>query len=120
MKHAVLGAGGVGGLMAGALARAGHPVTLIVRTDHPARLSVESRVLGNFEVGVDSVRRLAEPVDVLWVTVKATQLEAALASARPEAAPDALVVPLLNGIDHVELLRRTYGADRVAAGAIGV
>jgi 2-dehydropantoate 2-reductase len=120
MKHAVLGAGGVGGLMAGAMARAGHPVTLIVRADHPALLSVESRVLGNFEVGVDSVRRLAEPVDVLWVTVKATQLEAALASAPPEAAPDALVVPLLNGIDHVELLRRTYGADRVAAGAIGV
>jgi 2-dehydropantoate 2-reductase len=120
MKHAVLGAGGVGGLMAGALARAGRPVTLIVRADHPAHLNVESRVLGNFDVAVDSTRRLQEPVEVLWVTVKATQLEAALASAPAEAAPSALVVPLLNGIDHIELLRRTYGADRVAAGSIGV
>jgi 2-dehydropantoate 2-reductase len=120
MKHAVLGAGGVGGLMAGALARAGRPVTLIVRADHPAHLNVESRVLGNFDVAVDSTRRLQEPVEVLWVTVKATQLEAALASAPADAAPGALVVPLLNGIDHIELLRRTYGADRVAAGAIGV
>src|SRR5205085_7232366 len=50
------------------------------------------------------------------VATKATQLEAALFSASPEAVGDALVIPLLNGIDHVELLRSHY--PKVAAGAI--
>jgi 2-dehydropantoate 2-reductase len=46
MRHAVLGAGGVGGLVGGALAKAGHPVTLLVRPGrrdrYSARLSIES------------------------------------------------------------------------------
>jgi len=56
MRHAVLGAGGVGGLVGGALAKAGHPVTLLVRTgrgDHyPERMSVKSEMLGAFEAPV--------------------------------------------------------------------
>jgi 2-dehydropantoate 2-reductase len=120
MKHAVLGAGGVGGLIAAGLAHSGRGVTLIVRSDHPSTLTLESRVLGSFEVPVSSARRLVEPVDMLWVTVKATQLEEALASAPAAAAPEALVVPLLNGIDHMEVLRSTYGSERVVAGAIRV
>jgi 2-dehydropantoate 2-reductase len=53
MRHAILGAGGVGGLVGGALARAGHPVILLVRPgraeQYPDRLSIQSRVLGSFE-----------------------------------------------------------------------
>ena len=52
------------------------------------------------------------PTDVLWLTVKATQLEAALRSIT-DAASVGAIVPLLNGIDHVELLRAKYGRDRV-------
>jgi 2-dehydropantoate 2-reductase len=108
MRHAVLGAGGVGGLVGGALARAGHPVTLVVRdAAHPSRLSVKSAKLGDFEVEVDVVTRLEQPVDVLWITTKATQLEAALPSA-PAALVEGTVVPLLNGIDHVARLREVY------------
>jgi len=104
----VLGAGGVGGLIGGALARTGNPVTLVFRgTSHPAGLKVESAKLGDFEVAVKVANKLEQPVDVLWVTTKATQLEAALPSA-PAALVEGTVVPLLNGVDHVARLREIY------------
>ena len=118
MKHAILGAGGVGGLIGAALARAGRPVTLVVRNQaHPTLLKVESQKLGDFEVHVQVTTRLERPVDVLWIATKATQLEAALASA-PAALVTGTVVPLLNGVDHVARLRETY--PRVTPGAIRV
>lgn len=117
MRHAVLGAGGVGGLVGGALARAGLPVTLIVRSPgHPSHIRVESNSLGTFDVPVEVTTRLAKEVDILWVTVKATQLEAALASAPPNLVKGA-VYPLLNGIDHMPRLRAVY--PNVGAGALG-
>jgi len=122
MRHAVLGAGGVGGLLAAALARAGEDVVLLLREptleSYPGRIAVESVVLGDFEVDVPAVARLDRPVDVLWVATKATQLEDALPLAPADRVGDALVVPLLNGIDHVEVLRARF--PRVAAATIQV
>ncbi|MDP8948782.1 MAG: 2-dehydropantoate 2-reductase [Actinomycetota bacterium] len=124
MRHAVLGAGGVGGLVGGALAKAGHTVTLLVRAgrrDHyPGRLSVESESLGTFEAPVQVADRLDGEFDVVWITVKATALEAALRAVAPEKLGDGVVVPLLNGVDHVEQLRERYGAERVSPGTIRV
>ena len=123
MRYAVLGAGGIGGLVGGALARAGHPVTLIVREEsahrHPPTLSVRSKVLGDFEAPVTLATRLPDRTDVLWVTVKATQLEAALAAVPPEMA-EALLIPLMNGVDHVARLREIYRPASVVAGSIRV
>jgi 2-dehydropantoate 2-reductase len=117
MKHAILGAGGVGGLIGACLAHSGAPVTLVVRpetvTQYPRQLRLESP-LGNFTVDV-AVSAEVPPVDVLWLTVKATQLEAALASFKNATSVRA-IVPLLNGIDHVGLLRSRYGEDRVIPG----
>jgi 2-dehydropantoate 2-reductase len=56
-------------------------------------------------------------VDVLWVTVKATQLDTALHSVT-DATSLRAIVPLLNGIDHLRLLRAKYGADRVIPATI--
>jgi len=124
MRYAVLGAGGIGGLVGGALARAGHPVTLIVREEsahrHPPTLSVSSKVLGDFEAPVTIATRLLDRADVVWVTVKATQLEAALAAVPPEQLAEALLIPLMNGVDHVARLRETYPAANVVAGSIRV
>ena len=121
MRYAVLGAGGVGGLVAGALARAGHEVTVIVRpgTEHPARIHVVSDVLGEFEAPVGVAHRLQAPVDILWVATKAGSLEAALPQAPSELVVEA-VIPLLNGVDHMAPLRAAYGAERVAVGTIRV
>src|SRR5919205_4423141 len=116
MRHAILGAGGVGGFVGGALAKAGHPVTLLVRPSrrryYPDRLRVESEMLGTFEVPVRVTDRLDEPFDVVWITVKATALEAALEAVPEEKLGGGVVVPLLNGVDHVAQLRERYGPER--------
>ncbi len=119
MRHAILGVGGVGGLVGACLARAGASVTLVVRlesmADYPRQLHLESP-FGNFTVDV-AVAAEVPPVDVLWITVKATQLEGALDALKN---PDAVrgIVPLLNGIDHIPLLRSRYGAERVIPATI--
>lgn len=124
MRHAVLGAGGVGGLVGGALAKAGYPVTLLVRPgrkDHyPERLRVESEALGSFEAPVEVADQLDEQFDVVWITVKATTLEAALNALAPEKLGGGVVVPLLNGVDHVKQLRDRYGPECVLPGTIQV
>jgi 2-dehydropantoate 2-reductase len=121
MRHAILGAGGVGGLIGACLAHAGASVTLVVRREtleqYPRQLHLESP-FGNFTVDV-SVATEVPAVDVLWIAVKATQLESALnALKNPEAARG--IVPLLNGIDHIAVLRARYGAERVVPATIAV
>jgi 2-dehydropantoate 2-reductase len=122
MRHAVLGMGGIGGLVAAALARSGADVVSLLRPEtlaaYEGRLAIESAVLGDFEVDVPAVSILDREVDVLWIATKATHLEPALEFAPAERVGAALVIPLLNGVDHVEVLRRRY--PRVAAGAIRV
>ena len=122
MRHAILGAGGVGGLIGVALAKSGESVTLVLRPEalknYPAELSLESP-LGSFSVAVDRAASVAAPYDVLWITVKATQLEAALRSVTVDPEKLGAVVPLLNGMDHVGLLRARFGHDRVVPASIG-
>jgi 2-dehydropantoate 2-reductase len=119
MRHAILGAGGVGGLVGAALARGGADVVLLLRPEtlaqHPERLRVESDALGDFEVNVATASALDREVDVLWVTVKAPGLEEALGLAPAERVGEAVVMPLLNGVDHIAVLHARYA--RVLAGA---
>lgn len=122
MNLAVLGPGGVGGLLAGALDRAGTPVTVIARdpaVDVLAErgLRVSSVLLGNFVAHPRAVPKLEESIDVLIVATKAAGLEEALE--RIERAPK-LVLPLLNGLDHIAVLRERFGEEAVVAGTIRV
>jgi 2-dehydropantoate 2-reductase len=123
MRHGVLGVGGVGGFLGGALARARRDVVLVMRHEtlaaYDGRIRVESVVLGDFEVGVPATSILDRDLDVLWVTPKATQLEAALRLVPADRLGDSVVVPLLNGLDHVALLREHFG-DRVLAASIAI
>ena len=118
---AVLGPGGVGGLVAAALARAGIDVVVVAREETAAAIErdgigVRSVALGDFHATPRTSARLDEPVDALIVAAKATTLADAVA--RVGVAPD-LVVPLLNGVDHMTALRERF-PDRVAAGVIRV
>ena len=121
IRHAILGAGGIGGLIGASLAHAGASVTMVVRREaleqYPKQLRLESP-FGNFTVDV-AVAAEVPAVDVLWLTVKATQLEAALAAFRNPDAVSA-IVPLLNGIDHIGTLRSKYGQERVVPATIAV
>ena len=120
MKHAILGAGAIGGLVGAALASLNEDVTLIVRPEslpeYPKNLTLE-RPSGAITAPAKAVATLTEPVDVLWIATKTYQLQAALESVK---ASPALVVPLLNGVDHIEVLRARFGADRVVPATIAV
>ncbi len=119
---AILGPGGVGGFLAGALRRAGVRVTVIAR-ERTAELierdgiRVQSARLGEFVARPHASAVLDAPVDILFVATKATGLAESLT--RIELAP-ALVVPLLNGLDHLALLREHFGPGRVCAGTIRI
>ena len=122
MKIAVLGPGGVGGLLAGALERAGQEVTVVARestaqTIAEEGLRVGSVTLGEFIERPRTTTKLQEPVDALIVATKAAGLEAALQRIATEPP---LVLPLLNGLDHIALLRERFAPEMVLAGTIRV
>jgi len=119
LKHAILGVGGVGGVLGTLLAHLGDSVTAVVRpavlTAYPERFHLKS-TFGTFDAPVSRAAEVPA-CDVLWITVKATQLETALSSiTNPRAVGK--IVPLLNGIDHLSLLRARYGDDSVIAATI--
>jgi 2-dehydropantoate 2-reductase len=119
MDHAILGAGGVGGFIAGCLAHIGEEVTLVVRPEtlavHPPKIQLESPY-GNWTVDVAWTASVP-PCDVLWLTIKATQLNSALAPIT-NVDPIHAVVPLLNGLAHVQILRSKFGATGVIPATI--
>jgi 2-dehydropantoate 2-reductase len=124
-RVAVLGPGGIGGLLGALLARRGDQVTCLAPPATAAHLAangleLRSQALGDTKVAVAAASRLDHPVDVCLVTVKATQLEQAVEAVPPETLGDGLVVPFLNGIDHVAWLRERYPPDQVVAGTIRV
>jgi 2-dehydropantoate 2-reductase len=121
------------------LAHVGESVTLVVRPEtiaaHPPNLQLESP-FGNWSAEVDWAT-LVPAADVLWLTVKATQLDGALAmigngssgngSSSKGSPGDRLsgdspfrgaIVPLLNGLDHLQVLRGKFGEDRVIPATI--
>jgi 2-dehydropantoate 2-reductase len=118
---AVLGPGGVGGLVAGVLARAGTDITVVAREETAALidrdgLRIASPRFGRFDVRPRAVARLEGDVDILVVATKATGLDAALERIAGEPG---LVVPLLNGVEHLAVLRARWGL-KVCAAAIRV
>ncbi|GAU67004.1 putative ketopantoate reductase [Streptomyces sp. NBRC 110611] len=122
---AVLGPGGIGGLLAALLSRAGHRVICLageetVRTLRRSGLRIRSGRYGAFTADVEADTALREPVDLCLVTVKHTALDAALDRVSPQALGDGLVLPLLNGVEHPAVLRARYGAHRVVPAAIRV
>ena len=135
LTFAVLGPGGVGGLLAALLSRAGHRVLCLAgddtaRTLREGGIHVRSGRFGEFTATVDAATELPEAtgpadsrpaaVDAVLVAVKHTNLDAALARVPAKALGDALVVPFLNGVEHPAALRARYGADRVAPAVIRV
>jgi 2-dehydropantoate 2-reductase len=119
MSFAVLGPGGVGGLLAGLLSRGGDPV-VVLHDSAPREIHVESKRFGDFTAEVRTAPRLAESVDAVLVAVKATQLDDALERMPASALGDALVIPFLNGIEHVEHLRGVYSPSSVVPATIRV
>ena len=108
--------------MGAALARSGAEVVLLLRPESLARyrgvIAVDSAVLGRFEVKIAGIAVLDRDVDVVWITPKANDLQVALALAPAVAVKAAWVIPLMNGVDHMAVLRARF--ERVLAGSIRV
>ena len=120
MKHAILGAGAIGGLIGTALASVGEDVTMVVRPDklsgYPERLTLE-RPGGIITAPARAVTKLTEAVDVLWIATKTFQLAEALHAVEREPR---MMIPLLNGIDHVAWLRQKFSHSQVVPGTIAI
>jgi len=122
MRIAVLGPGGVGGLLAGVLDRAGSEVLVVARESTVAviaehGLRVRSVTFGEFVARPRAMATLREPVDALIVATKADGLAPALERI---GADPGVVLPLLNGLDHIEQLREHFAPASVLAGSIRV
>src|SRR5947207_858705 len=122
MRFLVLGAGAVGGYFGGRLAEAGRDVTFLVRGGRANALAehglnVES-ALGDFRVPVTvaTADRVGGPYDVVLLTAKHYDLDAAIEAIRPGIGPQSAVLPLLNGLIHLDRLDAAFGADRVLGG----
>jgi 2-dehydropantoate 2-reductase len=122
MKVAVLGPGAVGGVLAVGLVRAGVPVVCVARPGTANLITSEGLTLRRGRRETETVRpeatsELRERVDLLLVTVKATALDDALGRVE---APPATVIPLLNGIEHMETIRRRLAESDVVAGSVSL
>jgi 2-dehydropantoate 2-reductase len=120
MKHTILGAGAIGGLLGTALASLGNQVSMIVQRDklghYPETLTLD-RPADTLRGAANIIAELTGPTDVLWIATKTYQLDDALQSI--VNVPPA-IVPLLNGVDHVAVLRSRYGDDGVIPATIAV
>lgn len=122
MKITVLGAGALGGYFGGWLAEAGADVTFLVRPARKAALDAHGLII---ESPIGPLRRAVTTVttdtvqpdaDLVLLTCKAYDLTSALAAIRPAMTPRTAILPILNGISHIDRLTREFGADRVIGG----
>ena len=122
MRMLIVGAGATGGYFGARLAQAGRDVTFLVRPARAAALRAHGlRVAsphGDFAVRPQVATRdeLHAPFDVVLLGVKAFGLDAALDDVAPAVGPDTMVLPVLNGLRHVDVLRDRFGAARVIGG----
>lgn len=124
MRILMLGAGGIGGYFGARIHHAGGDVTFLVRPARATRLAAEGlRVLsplGDLHITPKLVTSVAGPesnqFDVVVLSCKAYDLDAALDSVAPALSPEGVVLPLLNGLAHLSHLDARFGRDRVLGG----
>lgn len=122
MRVLVLGAGATGAYFGARLIQSGNAVSFLVR---PARAELLRRdglrvvsSQGDFAAPVDVLTHLpaGRPFDLVLLTCKAHDLDTALAAIAPAVGPDSRVLPLLNGLRHLDVLDLAFGASRVLGG----
>jgi 2-dehydropantoate 2-reductase len=118
VSTAVLGPGAVGGALGVRLAQSGERVICVARPETAAAIAAEGLTLvtdgGEHTEQLEATEQLEEPVDLLLVTVKAYGLDDGISHIRTEPG---LVLPLLNGLEHMDVLRAHFA--NVVAAAIG-
>jgi 2-dehydropantoate 2-reductase len=127
MRILVVGAGAIGGYFGGRLAQAGCDVTFLVRERRAAELAAAGLVikspLGDVTLKnppAVQAENLAEQFDVVLLSCKAFDLDNAITSFAPAVGPNTAILPLLNGMRHLETLDAKFGRERVLGGLCAI
>jgi 2-dehydropantoate 2-reductase len=124
MRTLVVGAGAVGGYFGGRLLEAGRDVTFLVRPRRAAQLAktglvIKSPAGGDFHDPAPKTvqaEALHEHFDLILLSCKAYDLEDAIESFAPAVGPNTAILPMLNGIRHLEVLEKRFGPAAVLGG----
>jgi 2-dehydropantoate 2-reductase len=123
MRILVIGAGATGGYFGGRLLESGQDVTFLVREKRAAQLAEHGLVirssLGNASLpnpATVQAGELREPYDLILLSCKAYHLPQVIDDMAPAVGPQTTILPVLNGMRHLDLLDARFGAQRVLGG----
>lgn len=129
MRFLIIGAGGLGGYFGARLVQAGQDVTFLLRDRRAGQIAQNGLVvrspMGDVTLrDIQTVSRAelsargadATPFDVVIVGCKAYDLDDTMASFAPAVGPDTMILPVLNGFSHVQVLQQRFGAANVIGG----
>ena len=126
MRILIVGAGALGGYFGGRLLEAGRDVRFLVRAGRAEQLArhglqIESS-RGNVTLKAPTVMTGAidGPADLILMAVKAYQLDGAMADVAPAVGPGTAIIPVLNGLKHIEILAGRFGAGTVLGGVANI
>lgn len=126
MRILIVGAGSTGGYFGGRLAQAGRDVTFLVRAARAAQLRANGLQIQSPHGDVTLEPKLVlaggidGPYDAILLTVKGFALDAALDDIAPAVGPDTMILPVLNGMKHVDAIVARFGAHALAGCACKV
>jgi 2-dehydropantoate 2-reductase len=127
MRVLVVGAGAIGGYFGGRLLQAGRDVTFLVRPKRASELASAGLVIKspNGDVTLKNpptvqADKLAEKFDVVLLSCKAFDLDDAIKSFAPAVGPQTSIIPLLNGMLHLNVLDGKFGNERVLGGLCAI
>lgn len=123
MRVLVVGAGAIGGYFGGRLLQAGRDVTFLVRPGRAEQIRKDGFAVRVLEQRPDELvvraivsEQIEAPYDLVLVTCKAYDLESAMDGFAPAVGPETAILPLLNGLRHLDILSERFGASRLLGG----
>src|SRR5882757_757877 len=122
MRILIVGAGAIGGYFGGRLLQAGRDVTFLVRPRRAAQLAKTGLAIrsprGDADLAAPTITadQLRAPYDLVLLSCKAYDLVEAMESFAPAVGPETAILPVLNGMAHLNLLERRFGAKAVLGG----
>src|SRR6201999_4283073 len=127
MKLLVVGAGAIGGYFGGRMLQAGNDITFLVRPKRAAELASAGLVIKspNGDVTLKNpptvqADKLTEKFDAILLSCKAFDLDDAIKSFAPAVGTQTAIIPMLNGMRHLDMLDAKFGRERVLGGLCAI